>query len=204
MRSRALPLIVVVLALPLLAAPAIARRGKEAPTAPGKYKDWGGEIDQLEVVEPFHLADYSKLVVVPFDTQGTPLPEPSDNTFGPVKAVLVDPAGPFTEGLGPALAAKIRIARGETREEKTLLVRAKVLQMDPGSRAARYWAGFGAGAARAELEGEVVESASGKVLLRFRQERRSGVGTMGGDYAELMDRNLRQIGEDVAFILKAF
>lgn len=86
----------------------------------------------------------------------------------------------------------------------TLIVRAKVLNMDPGSRAARYWAGFGAGAARAELSGEVVDAATGKVLLRFQQERRSGVGVAGGDYVNLMNRNLRAIGEDVALILSAF
>jgi uncharacterized protein DUF4410 len=76
--------------------------------------------------------------------------------------------------------------------------------MDPGSRAARYWAGFGAGAARTKLVGEVADAASGKVLLRFTQERRSGVGMGGGNYIELMNRNLVTIGEDVAGVLKAF
>jgi len=76
--------------------------------------------------------------------------------------------------------------------------------MDPGSRAARYWAGMGAGAARTGISGEVVDGASGKVPLHFNQERRSGFGVGGGDYVKLMQRTLRQLGGDVALILNAF
>ena len=75
---------------------------------------------------------------------------------------------------------------------------------DPGSRAARYWAGFGAGAARTKLEGELVDAASGRVLLRFTQERRSGVGLGGGSYVNLLNRNLRAIGEDLGAGLQQF
>ena len=76
--------------------------------------------------------------------------------------------------------------------------------MDPGSKAKRYFAGFGAGAARTKVSGEIVDGKTGKVLVRFTQERRSGVGMMGGDYVGLMNRNLRAIGEDVANIVSAF
>ncbi|MBW8879445.1 MAG: hypothetical protein JF614_31305 [Acidobacteria bacterium] len=43
-----------------------------------------------------------------------------------------------------------------------------------------------------------------KVLLCFHQERRSGVGALGGDYEKLMERNLRTIGNDLAAVLKHF
>ena len=203
--QRALLRLFLVLALvPLLALPAEARKPKGASTAPGKYTDWKDEIDELEIVETFKLSDYSEVAVEEFDTKDTPLPEKDDNTYGPVKAVLVDPAGPFAQGLANALSSGIDVSRGSGKEGKALLVRAKVEEMDPGSRAARYWAGFGAGATRAKLVGEVVDSESGKVLLRFTQERRSGVGMAGGNYVELMNRNLVAIGEDVALILNAF
>ena len=55
-----------------------------------------------------------------------------------------------------------------------------------------------------KLEGEIVDAQSGAVLARFTQERRSGVGIAGGDYQELLQRDLNAIGEDVAGILKAF
>ncbi len=60
------------------------------------------------------------------------------------------------------------------------------------------------GAARIKVSGELVGAGSGAVLVRFTQERRSSVGIGGGGYAELMSRNLRTIGKDVAAFLNAF
>jgi hypothetical protein len=50
----------------------------------------------------------------------------------------------------------------------------------------------------------VVDAATGQVLLRFTQERRSALGPLAGDYVELMNRNLVTIGQDLAGVLKAF
>jgi hypothetical protein len=83
-------------------------------------------------------------------------------------------------------------------------VRARITKSDPGSQAARYWGGFGAGAAKVGISGEIVDGASGKVLVRFTQERRSGFGLLGGGYRELLDRTMRQIGGDVAGLVRAF
>jgi len=193
------------LVLSLLASPLAARKGKGPSTEPGKYEEWNEEIDELEIVETFKLSDYSKVVVEPFDTEGTPLPDKDDNTYEPVQQVLKDPAGPFAEGLTGEIKGKIAVSEGAGGQAGgALIVRTKLVTMDPGSQAARYWAGFGAGAARTEVSGEVVDAATGKVLLRFKQERRSGVGVAGGDYVKLMERNLRTIGEDMALILNAF
>lgn len=200
---------VVVLALAVTlvaAAPAAAKKKGKAPTEPGSYHDWNGDMDEVEVVETFRLADYQRLLVADFDTAETPLPERDDNTWEPVQEVLSDVGEPLLNGLRETLpgVAVERRAEGGGAAEGALLLRGKVLEMDPGSRAARYWAGFGAGAARAKLQGEVVDAASGRVLLRFTQERRSGVGMGGGNYVNLMRRNLFTIGEDLGSGLGRF
>ena len=189
-----------------LVASAEARKRKGPTTAPGRYTDWDDEIDKLEIVETFKLADYQRVAIEPFDTSETPLPDADDNTYAPVKQVLAAPVPPFASGLQEEVeGVKVVLAdKGADAGAGTLLIRGKVLQMDPGSQAARYWAGFGAGAARTEIVAELVDGASGKVLLRFTQERRSGVGAFGGDYVELLERNLYAIGEDAALILNAF
>ncbi|MGH9362674.1 MAG: DUF4410 domain-containing protein [Thermoanaerobaculia bacterium] len=194
------------LAALLLPGAALAGKGKKAPpTTPGTYTDWNDEIDQLEVVEGFSLADYAKIAVEPFDTSTTPLPDKDDNTYVAVQTTLSAVALPLIEGLNEALGGKPPAEQAEGKAGAgALVVRGKIVTMDPGSRAARYWAGFGAGAARSGVDGEVVDGGSGKVLLRFRQERRSGVGVAGGDYVKLMQRNLRKIGEDLGMVLKAF
>jgi hypothetical protein len=68
------------------------------------------------------------------------------------------------------------------------------------------WVGYGAGAARTAIDGEIVDARSGEVLVRFTQERRSGVERFGrgSSYEEIMKRNLGAIGEDVANLLKEF
>ncbi|MGA7616229.1 MAG: DUF4410 domain-containing protein [Thermoanaerobaculia bacterium] len=196
---------VVLCALFTLALPLLARGRKAGPTEPGTYKDWGGEVDQLVIESPFHLSDYQFVRVEEFDTSETPLPEEKDNTYAPVKKVLADVSTPFVKGLEQELGDRLKIdsSTGEPGAG-TIVIRGKIETMDPGSKAARYWAGFGAGAARTRIVGEAIDASSGKVLFHFTQERRSGVGMMGGDYVGLMDRNLSAIGKDVAGVLKAF
>ena len=68
------------------------------------------------------------------------------------------------------------------------------------------WVGYGAGAARTAITGEIVDAATGAVLVRFTQERRSGMERFGkgSSYEEIMARNVRTIGQDVAKILEEF
>jgi hypothetical protein len=188
----------------LFALPAAAQK-RGVPTSPGTYSDWNDDIDQVEIVESFAAADYRRLVVVGFDTAATPLPEPDDNTYEPVKQVLADVATPLAQGLREAAEGlTVETSDEPPSEAGVLILRGRVLEMDPGSRAARYWGGFGAGAARTKIEGELVDAASGRVLLRFTQERRSGFGVGGGNYVNLMQRNLVAIGEDVGNGLRRF
>ncbi|MCM2316831.1 MAG: DUF4410 domain-containing protein [Thermoanaerobaculia bacterium] len=184
---------------------ALAGRKKGASTEPGTYKDWKDEIDLLEIVEVFKLADYSKVAVQDFDTSETPLPEADDNTFEPVKKVLSNVEGPLAKGIEDELDRDTpEVVASDAKGEGVLIVTGNVEAMNPGSKAARYWGGFGAGAAGTRLMIEVKDGASGSVLLRITQERRSGVGALGGDYEDLLNRNLRAIGADVALVLGSF
>lgn len=193
--------IVALIALVLAtAAPAVAKK-KGASTAPGKYEDWQDEIDVLEIVQTFQRSAYAKIVVSGLDTSKTPLPDADDNTYEPVKEVLADPVSSFVEGLSKGSGMRVEKGKGGAG---ALVVSGVVEEMDPGSRSARYWGGFGAGAARTVLRLEVKDGASGKTLLKIHQERRSGVGVGGGSYVNLLNRNLRKIGDDVALVLQAF
>lgn len=197
---------VVCLVALALTVPAEARRKKSqaASTEPGTYQKWGPNIDEIEVRKTFSAGDYGTIVVVPFDTDDVELPKKDDNTYEPVKEVLGSVTEPFAEALGKHTGAKVTLDQKPGKGAGTLIVRGKVLEMDLGSKAARYFAGFGAGAARAKITGEIVDAKTKAVLVTFTQERRSGVGMMGGDYVNLMKRNMRALGEDVANILGVF
>jgi hypothetical protein len=189
----------------LVAMPGLAQKKKKGggSTEPGTYKEWNKDIDTIEILETFSMSDYGTIVVTPFDSSSTPLPDKSDNTWEPVQTVLRNPQSAFADGLSGD-AKGVTVSEGESGGAGALVISAKVVEMDPGSKAARYWAGFGAGAARARLEITVADGASGKVLLKIDQERRSGVGMAGGDYVELMQRNLRAIGKDMALVFSKF
>ena len=188
---------VIALAFPL---PLHAQKG--AAVKPGAYKDWN-DVDQVTIVQPFQRTAFSRVVVQPLDTRNAPLPEQSDNSYGEVKAALAGGTAAFTQGMRDKLSG-MQVQNGEGGGANALVVRARITKSDPGSQAARYFAGFGAGAAKVGISGEIVDGRTNKVLVRFTQERRSGVGMFGGGYRELLERSLRQIGGDVAGLIRAF
>ena len=192
-------LLISAVAVLLLPSPAFAQKG--APK-PGRYTDFH-DLDEVTVMRPFQLRSYKRVVVQRLDTKNAPLPDANDNSYGEVKAALASSAEAFARGMQDKLGGT-RVEAGRGGGAGTLVIRARVTKSDPGSKAARYFASFGAGAAKTGIAGEIVDGGTNKVLARFIQERRSGFGMFGGGYRELLDRNMRQIGGDVAGLLRAF
>jgi hypothetical protein len=190
-------------AVAVLAIAIAALGAKKAPTAPGKYQEWGPDIDSIEIVKTFRASDYSRIVVQPLDTSSTPKAEEPDMVERVAK-VAANATEPFLAGVKKTFP-DAAIAKGAAAPG-TLIVRGKVTVLDPGSRAKRMWVGYGAGAARTAIDGELVDARSGEVLVRFTQERRSGIERFGrgSSYEEIMNRNLTAIGEDAANIIKTF
>ena len=202
MKFTRLPVFLIAPALLLVPAETHAQKGG-APK-PGRYTDWN-EVDQVTIVQPFQLKSYSRVVVQPLDTRNAPLPDAKDNSYPAVKAALAASTEPFVEGMRRKLAdAKVQVQAGQGGGANALIVRARITKSDPGSQAARYWAGFGAGAAKVGISGEIIDGRTGKALLQFTQERRSGFGLFGGGYRALLDRTMKQIGGDVAGLIRAF
>lgn len=187
----------------LIALPANTASASKGSTAPGTYRDWNREIDQVSILQTFRLDDYNDIAVVSFDTSGVELPNPKDNTYEAVRAAMASIKPAFLEGFQEKLRRKTSPNAPRGRG-KALIIRVKVVKLDPGSQAARYWVGFGAGAVKIQVNGDVVDAASHKTLVRFDQERRSAVGAFGGGYSELFARTARQIGGDIAGLLNAF
>lgn len=81
-----------------------------------------------------------------------------------------------------------------------IVVEGKFLRIDPGSRAKRYFAGFGAGKSSVEVAG-VVKDGTGKTLATFEQRRIGAMGMGGGDSLGKLMSDSRSIGEDIAKFL---
>ena len=182
---------------------ALSEKAGAASTAPGTYRDWDGDIDEVTILQPFRLDAYNDIAIEAFDITRVPLPNPKENTHAAVQSALRSLKPAFMEGFQKELRRKPGAAAARGKGE-TLVIIARVIKADPGSQAARYWGGFGAGAVKIALTGEIVDARSRKVLIRFKQERRSAFGMFGGGYGELFERTARQIGGDIAELLNAF
>ena len=86
---------------------------------------------------------------------------------------------------------------GEPLPEGALIVEGKFVTLDPGSRAKRYFAGFGAGKSSVKVSG-VVKDSAGRTLAAFEQRRIGTMGMGGGDSLGKLMSDSRSIGEDIA------
>jgi hypothetical protein len=200
---------VFVLSVVLLLAVGLAIAKHKSPTEKGVHKDWNGLIDKLEIVEVFQLASFTQVVVLPLDTKNTPLPDHDDNTFTPTTTVLSKATSIFLAGIQQHAESKLKISIAEQpptadTAKGVLLIRGSVSEIDPGSRAARYWVGFGAGKSRVEIVGEIINAETGATLLKFTHARASAIGGFGGDYTKFMSDDIREVGADIGKMLLDF
>ncbi|MEA2569679.1 MAG: hypothetical protein QOI24_1680 [Acidobacteriota bacterium] len=189
--------------------PSVEARGrKSASTQPGTYKEWGPDIDEITIKKTFKIADYNTIVVTPFDTSKTTKPGKDEDSDQVVKNVLDGFSGTLSEAMRDELKASAKVEQHSKapKASRTLIVRGTVEEIDPGSRAARYWGGFGAGGAQTRISGEIVDASTGAVLVKFEQSRRSGGVTKfgGGNDKQVMRDSIHALGEDIAHMLDAF
>jgi len=201
--------VLVLCSLVLLIVPGLYARGKKpSPTAPGTYKEWGQDIDQIDINQTFKMADYDRIAVEPFDTTKAPLPDQKEKWYGTMRSALAASTEWFMEAFPKELKAKANVEESSQpgRKAKTLIIRGTIDSMDPGSRAGRYFGGFGAGSASAKVSFDIVDAKSGKVLAHVTQARRSA-GTWkggGGSDLEVMRDSIHAISQDLAHVLDVF
>ena len=103
------------------------------------------------------------------------------------------------EKSGPFKSVRL-LKTGEAVPDGALVVEGKFVTLDPGSRAKRYFAGFGAGKSSVKVAGAVKDS-TGRTLATFEQKRIGAMGFGGGDSLGKLMSDSRSIGEDIAKFL---
>jgi hypothetical protein len=107
-------------------------------------------------------------------------------------AMKLKELGPFTE-----------ISSGAEAPANSVVLEGKFTEMDPGSRAKRYFVGFGAGKSGVTVQG-AVKAGDGKLLAEFQQRRIGVMGVAGGNSLDKLTSDTRDIGEDLAKFLSAW
>lgn len=169
-----------------------------------------GVLDKIEL----HVAAIDKpgdlvVVIKPFDASGANLGTggKEGKETRQQEAQTMQNEGPrvlaekFVASLqgGPFKSAQA-LKADESAPTGALIVEGKFVTLDPGSRAKRYFAGFGAGKSSVQVAG-VVKDASGKTLATFEQRRIGAMGMGGGDSLGKLMADSRSIGEDIAKFL---
>lgn len=178
---------------------------KNSPVQTGQFEDWNGFLDYINIRKAFDFDDYSKILIMPFDVKAVVLPDKSDNTYQP----MVDVLGRLQEYAAeylrkPLKKAPVSISAAKTLlpEPKTLAFKMKIDEFDPGNRALRAWVGFGAGRAAVQISGDVVDAATGEVLLSFRQRRLSAMDL--SSHEKTLLELLKEIDQDLGKMLLKF
>src|SRR3977135_2183769 len=98
---------------------------------------------------------------------------------------------------------EVPVLGGGAAPAGALVVEGKFKEMDPGSRAKRYFVGYGAGKSGVLVEGTITKSA-GTLPPTFNQRRVGVMGVAGGDSMEKLRSDTKAIGEDIAKLLNAW
>src|ERR1700752_3638353 len=97
-----------------------------ASTAPGTYRDWSGDIDEVTILQSFRLDHYNDIAVQSFDITGIPLPNPKENTFTAVQKALGSLKPAFIEGFRQGLRQKPGMVNPGRGKGETLVIIARV------------------------------------------------------------------------------
>lgn len=82
--------------------------------------------------------------------------------------------------------------------ERALRVEGTITRLVPGNRAMRYLIGFGAGAAKAQVETRFVDIQTGQVVLVTADRREAAFGIFGGDSEEHLQESFSDMARDLA------
>jgi hypothetical protein len=85
--------------------------------------------------------------------------------------------------------------------ESTLRLQGRISSLDPGSRALRYWVGFGAGRSKAQVEFHFVDTATGRTVLVTADRRVAAYGVWGGDSEEHLRESFNDMARDLGRFL---
>ena len=85
--------------------------------------------------------------------------------------------------------------------EKALRLQGSITRLDPGSRALRYFVGFGAGRSKAQAELNFVDVQSGEVVMVIADRRVAAYGIFGGDSEEHLQESFGDMARDLARFL---
>jgi hypothetical protein len=179
------------------------------PIAPQAVGDLQPDLEDAEgghvAMRPgFSPKNYAVIILTPFKVAPTEIKDGEDALLAKhmpaqLQAQLLTQlrmAGIFTKIIDASHAAPVLAS------EKALRLEGDITKLTEGSQAVRYFVGFGAGAAKAQIETRLVDVQSAQVQLVTADRRAAGMGAFGGDGREFVIASINQMAEAYVKLLK--
>lgn len=163
-------------------------------------KDWNDWLDYINIVSTLNLNKFSNLYIMKVDDSKITYPDKSDNQYEP----LVKGVQSFNARIEEAIRKRfpnINIYQVKNFDElsmgdNSLLFVPKFDYVDMGSRAARAWVGFGAGAQTMRVSGYAIDN-TGKFYFNFWHQRKT---SNSKKYQKAVNDELDNLSKDIANI----
>jgi|SRR5437667_6199252 len=179
------------------------------PVAPQAVGDLKPEIEDADgghvAIRPgFTPKNYTAIVLMPFtiataeikDDEDARLAKDMSAYFRAQLLKQLQAAGIFAKVIDASASAALPSG------EKTLRLEGDMTKLTEGSQATRYLVGFGAGAAKAQIETRLVDLESRRVELVTADRRAAGMGLFGGDGRQFVTESMDQMAEGYVKLLK--
>ncbi len=169
-----------------------------------------GVLNEETIFTDKRLSLYDTIILREFKTEGATyenLDEDAEKTkLEAMKPLLVRTLVDSTE-----VELKIRkmfknIQKGGEAKGSAVILEGSFTEFNGGSRAVRFWVGFGAGKTYLKIKGRLIDAQSGKELATFEDQETGykGMATMES-FSDLFPHQAKSCGENIAdFIQKLY
>ena len=167
------------------------------------YVDWHNYLDYIHIYKTVMAKDYSRIYILPIDQSNIQFPEKQDNRYpAMVNGIKNFPDIIRTQFLKRIPNLEVVILKDWPAQvaDKSLCLQLTLEEIDMGSRALRFWVGFGAGAQSVKISGKVFSN-TGEEFFNFNQKRLSSKGGLKFTYQRVLESEFENLGEDIAKVL---
>lgn len=167
------------------------------------------ELTEETIYTSQRLSVYDTIVIKDLTTDGAEYSMINAEEKAKIEAMKPMIIRMFSESLAMELKTKKlfkSVVSNVEPKEKSLILEGAITEFNAGSRALKFFVGFGAGKAYLKLRGRLLDSESGKELAVF-DEREAGYrGAMSMEsYVDLFPHQAKSLGENVGnFIAKLY
>ena len=196
----------IVLGIPLLAGCGAHRMTPVDARPVGDLKAEVVDTDggHVGVAPDFKPAAYRVVVLEPFEVSASEIKDQDDVRFAKDMAAYLhaqvlrrlQAAGIF------ARVVDATVSTAQSSGERSIRLQGQISKLTEGSQALRYFVGFGAGAAKAQIETRLVDAQSQRVVLITADRRAAGMGIFGGDGRQFVTESLDQMADGYVKLLK--